>query len=579
MAAILPFGEYRPDVSDLMTKYVRRLRNVLPRSDGYGPFRGIEPFTQALPGECRGAYVAFQEDGAATVFGATETDLYVLNNTTLAWSLASKGATSYASLDAEANWTFAQFNNFVIAANRNDVLQVFDITSDTEFDDLGGTPPQAGWVTVIGRFLVLADLLDDPFRVQWSGLNAVTTWDGTNNSDYQDLPDYGRAYAVREVAGDVGIIFQADGCRRMVFAPGSEEVFQIDRLPACPGIRAPYSLAITSGSAYYLSTKGFAQIDANGGYAAIGEERVDRTILGLHDDTVPSDVRALAYDTSTPRYVVGVADPSKSLILWGYRSAGSSAERMDRGLAYHTTLKRWSPVEIAGEFMAPVVRPGLTLEGLDAVAPGALSVTGAANNGSGLIRITVASTASLTTGNVKTLSDVGGVSAANGTWTITVIDGTHFDLQGSTFSGTYTSGGVVAGSLDDLPFSLDNVTTASLPSVAAFDADHELGFFSGATLEAELHTSEQGLDKGYRIDINNLRPITDAEAGYCSVVKRERLQGSDEEEGDESAIDTDGNCPVLENTRYGRGKLRIPAETAWTFASGIEPDVVKSGMF
>lgn len=69
------------------------------------------------------------------------------------------------------------------------------------------------------------------------------------------------------------------------------------------------------------------------------------------------------------------------------------------------------------------------------------TVSGAADNGSGLIRLTVASTASWTTGMVAVVSSVGGVTAANGSWTITVVDATHVDLQSSTFSGTYTSGG------------------------------------------------------------------------------------------------------------------------------------------
>jgi hypothetical protein len=73
------------------------------------------------------------------------------------------------------------------------------------------------------------------------------------------------------------------------------------------------------------------------------------------------------------------------------------------------------------------------------------AVTGAADNGSGLIRLTVASTTGLTTGEVRYVSSVGGVAAATGAWTITVVDATHVDLQGSTFSGTYTSGGVIAG--------------------------------------------------------------------------------------------------------------------------------------
>ena len=71
----------------------------------------------------------------------------------------------------------------------------------------------------------------------------------------------------------------------------------------------------------------------------------------------------------------------------------------------------------------------------------ALVVTGAADNGSGLIRLTVASTAGLYTGNTVTVASVGGVPAATGTWTLTKISSTTFDLVGSAFAGLYTSGG------------------------------------------------------------------------------------------------------------------------------------------
>jgi hypothetical protein len=70
------------------------------------------------------------------------------------------------------------------------------------------------------------------------------------------------------------------------------------------------------------------------------------------------------------------------------------------------------------------------------------TVTGAANNGSGAIRLTVASHGLLTAMRME-VRGVGGVTNANGHWTITVIDANNFDLQGSTFAGTYTSGGSV----------------------------------------------------------------------------------------------------------------------------------------
>ncbi|HEX6441311.1 MAG TPA: hypothetical protein VF007_03930 [Stellaceae bacterium] len=73
-----------------------------------------------------------------------------------------------------------------------------------------------------------------------------------------------------------------------------------------------------------------------------------------------------------------------------------------------------------------------------------LAINGAANNGSGLIRLTVGATGGLYTGETLTVSGVVGTTEANGTWTVTVIDATHVDLQASSFVHNYTSGGTIS---------------------------------------------------------------------------------------------------------------------------------------
>lgn len=75
--------------------------------------------------------------------------------------------------------------------------------------------------------------------------------------------------------------------------------------------------------------------------------------------------------------------------------------------------------------------------------PATLAVTNAVDNGSGLVRLTVPG------GNFKTgdarvqVLAVGGVPNADGFWTVTAISPTVVDLQGSFFTGTYTSGGTI----------------------------------------------------------------------------------------------------------------------------------------
>jgi surface protein len=73
---------------------------------------------------------------------------------------------------------------------------------------------------------------------------------------------------------------------------------------------------------------------------------------------------------------------------------------------------------------------------------GTKAITGAVNNGSGLIRIT--STAhGLNTGNKILISGIVGTTEANNAFNVTVINANTLDLQGSTFTNTYISGGTI----------------------------------------------------------------------------------------------------------------------------------------
>jgi hypothetical protein len=73
------------------------------------------------------------------------------------------------------------------------------------------------------------------------------------------------------------------------------------------------------------------------------------------------------------------------------------------------------------------------------------TVTGAAGSG-GITRLTVGSTTSFVTGEMVSISGVGGVPTADVVTTVNVVDGTHFDLPAVPWSGllTYTSGGIVS---------------------------------------------------------------------------------------------------------------------------------------
>jgi hypothetical protein len=563
---LLAYGDYRPDVSDYEGQATRNVLNVVPRGDGYGPFPGFSAYTSPLPAACRGAFYALKSDGTVVTFAGTSSKLYQLNNTNFGWIDVSLGGGTYSLLTSTANWQFAQTGNLVFATQANAVLQVFDLSSATTFVNAQGSPPQAAYIAVVGGFLVLSGLLSAPYRIQWSGLdsfNAPTSWtSGVNSSDYQDFPDGG---LVRGVAGgsQSGIIFQDLAIRSMSYVAGSPIIFQIDRISQDKGLFAPYSIIRAGENIFFYAGQGFHMIPPGGLPTQIGRERVDRTFL--------ADL-----DKGNLQLFMGAADPRASRVYWAYKSVAGSAGAYDKLLGYDYLLDRFFPVAMSGQYLLGVSQTGLTLESLDLIAPGEMAITGAANNGSGLVRITVASTSRLTTGQIVAIDNVTGTTEANGNWKITVVDGTHFDLQGSAYVHAYVSGGIVAGSLDAMTLSLDDYATAVQPQLGQFNNSSVLGFFSGSNLEGTMESAEQGTD-GNRVTIRGFRPVTDAPVLFGSASYRDTQLVAATAGAEVAVSQRTGRCDMMRDTRYSRFRIRIPAGTSWTFAAGIEPDTTTGG--
>lgn len=562
MPGPIQWNEWRPDVNDLDAALSQVIQNCVPHADGYGPIPSIQELTATLPAQCRGYFFARKvTDNTVVIFAATATKLYMLNNGTLTWTDVSKSGGSYTSVNTDANWTFAQFNNFVFATQLNTVMQRFDITSSTAFADAPGSPPQAAYVATVGPFLVLSCLNGSPATVEWSAIDDTTGWTaGVNDSDSQDLPDGGAVRGV--VGGQLGIIFQESCIRRMDFSPGSDVIFNIYRIAQNVGCIAPYSIASTDNTIFFLSQRGWAMIDTQGDLQYIGQEKVDRTFFA-------------DYDSGNPQLVIGACDPRYPLYQVIYKSAANSSTFCDKGLVYHQLLQRWAPWSCALEYLCSAVKPGLTEQSLDAIAPGAQVISGAASHG-GLIQLTVGSTSGWSTGQYKTITQVVGTTEANGTWQITVIDLTHIDLQGSTFVNAYVSGGIVGGSVDLMTISLDSLSAIITESLSGIDSSHALGLQNGPNLEASFETAEQDSPDGQRLLVGGFRPLTDAPSVFGSIGYRETLNAM-RNYTPEMAMDAYGKCNLMRSTRYARARVRIPAGTTWKYSKGVIPEAQPDG--
>lgn len=569
MAKTFPFPEWSPDVTSLGTGKSATISGVIPRADGYGPFGTLEEFTQALPSACRGYFFARRSDGSIAIFAGTATRLYLLNNTTFVWEDVSKGGVAYGDLVAGSNWQFRQFNDLVLAVQVNAPPQKYTLASGGTFVDLLGSPPQAAYIAIVNRFVVLTGLLAASKRIQWSDLDAPETWTaGTGLADYQDLPDGG---TVKNVAGGdmFGAVFQDESIRTLTYSPGSATTFQITRLSTNDTLYAPYGVCEVNGQIFFISAQGFKVIRAGGVPIPIGKERVDRTFF--------ADV-----DTGNLGLIIAVADPQATRAYWAYKSQQGTAGLFDKLMCFDWGISqegRWSLLRQSGEFLASLARPGLTLEQLDAIAPTPLNVTGAVAGGGGRVRLTLNALSNadfnIVGQNFIRVYDVLGTAEANGTWAFTVIDPTHIELTGSVFANAYVSGGHIGGSLDALPFSLDSISTASLAALSAFSSSHKAGFFTGENQEAVVETAEEDLE-GDLVFISDVMPITDSGAILCSIGGRMTAQAAVGYTA-ESAIGVDGTCPARIETRYVRVRGRIPAGSVWSYVRGVQPTAVLAG--
>lgn len=98
------------------------------------------------------------------------------------------------------------------------------------------------------------------------------------------------------------------------------------------------------------------------------------------------------------------------------------------GEGYGTKLINATGLSIPAIGSAPIYRSTFNVSAATAATP---------------IQITTSTSNDIVTGETVVISDVGGVTGANGTFVVTVINDTNFTLNGSVGTGSYTSGGTV----------------------------------------------------------------------------------------------------------------------------------------
>ncbi len=343
----IQFGQFLPDNPDFQNPGCVKANNTYPTAGGYGPFLGLGNTSGSTSGTCRGAALFERSTGDVITAGGGDDKLWVDVSGTVT------NTTGLNSIGADAYWQFEQFNSFAFAVSPNNDLQhLTAIDSDLTWSAVSDAPEQAKVIGRIGPHLVVGNLASNPYKIQWSGLNAPTVYtpDATNLAGNAEMPhQYG------EVTGIVGdrfpMIFQEYGISR-ISAVGPPLVFQVETIEEARGAIAPNSIVTVGFMTFFLAHDGFW---ASNGAAPqpIGTSRVNEF---FRDDASAADLFR----------VQGAVNWEMQSIVWAYPSKGSGGV-LDKIIIYSWAQDRWSTASIPVHWLVQGTVDATTLEDLDAL--------------------------------------------------------------------------------------------------------------------------------------------------------------------------------------------------------------------
>jgi len=134
----------------------------------------------------------------------------------------------------------------------------------------------------------------------------------------------------------------------------------------------------------------------------------------------------------------------------------------------------------------------------------------------------------------------------------------------------------ISSNIDLLPASLDdNIFKGGTRYVGAFNTSHKFASFTGVAMDAILDTGEIQAFPGKRSFCNNVVPLIDGGSGVSIRIGRRDREADPVVWGNASALNVNGECPVIEAGRY----LRYRAELTGNFerAIGVIPSLVPEG--
>ena len=333
----LPFGEWLPDQPKFMNPGSNTAKNVYYAARSYKPFPSLVAYSASTGGSTVGN-ISKNSKGAGSFRSTNNTSYNFATTKTDIWQLASGAFTSRKSSLTGGDtdfFTLTQFGDYIIVSNGVDAPQYYLMGTSTNFAALSsiatdGSPPVFRTSGVVRDFLVTGNQTSNRNRVQWSGINDITTWTaGSKQADYQDLPGSG-GQIVAITSGEYGYIFRQNEIVRMDYVGGAT-VFRFSVVSPNRGAVYGKTVCQDNRRVFFYADDGFFEVNGDQ-IKPIGAEKVNR-FFDIDLDKAYTD------------RIVAAVDPFNTLAIWLYPSGDNEANTTgicDKLLVYNYVTEKWS---------------------------------------------------------------------------------------------------------------------------------------------------------------------------------------------------------------------------------------------
>lgn len=640
MSDVIPWGEWRPDVSSYKGQHSPSIVNAIPRGDGYGPAKSFAALTDALPAACRGFFTYYHTDGTIRVFAGTSTDLWLLDNSDLSWDNVTNHAA--AAIDLSGALASAYIGDMTDGGGLNDAFDG-DVTENAA----SGAAKTSATTAYVGVTFATATRIK---AAKVHGSDDAGFISGANDNVTFTL--YGKTGAAPSTSTDgteIGTIAAAadttneSAGRSFTITDSTTEWLhvwcKIDQAGSAAQLNIA-ELALTTSATYSLGTTAQWQFAPFGTRVIAVNANDDPQSFVVGSSSAFADLTGATSLDASHVAIVGefvvfsgiAATPMK--IQWSSRSVatewtpgtneGDEQEFFDGGLVRgmaggeyglvfqdsmirRMTYQPGSAVifsfdKLTDEFglLAPysIVRAGdatffLSHDGFQMYHP----LTGFKPIGKERVDRTFLADCDLN--NKRLIVGTSDPAGPRILWAYKSVQGAEglldriivydyvldrwagfVNISGE-FISTAAIPGVTLENLDSISSSIDALSTSL--------DDFPTGFAKTLAMAGSTHVigllSGPNLEATLqtaeivgpgRVYIRGHRPITDCTSVMGSVLTRQRSADA-ASFGTESSVNEVGFCPHHADTRLLQIKNRFPAASTWSYSVGVEPDMVSTG--